>query len=99
MPSTRPRKYVPPSQSIRAKRLRVLAQSQERPCVCRALKPSVVAMAVPMLLESVILAGIAPLVGTAMAEHVREVMMVEVNPVAVAVKVPPVRLTVHEDLH
>mmetsp|Transcript_26147 Transcript_26147/g.57100 ORF Transcript_26147/g.57100 Transcript_26147/m.57100 type:complete len:205 (+) Transcript_26147:124-738(+) len=56
-------------------------------------------MAMTVLLERVILAGIAPLVRTAMAKHVREVMVVKVDAVGIAVVILPVRLAIHEDLH
>merc|ERR1719401_991320 len=64
-----------------------------------AFKHSVMAMAVSMLLERIVLAGITPLVCTAMAKHVREVVVVKVNAVAIAVEILPVGLAVHEDLH
>mmetsp|Transcript_82567 Transcript_82567/g.230214 ORF Transcript_82567/g.230214 Transcript_82567/m.230214 type:complete len:220 (-) Transcript_82567:13-672(-) len=46
-----------------------------------------------------VLAGVAPLVRPAVGELVREVVVVEVHPVEIAVEVLPVFLTVHEDLH
>mmetsp|Transcript_19272 Transcript_19272/g.52455 ORF Transcript_19272/g.52455 Transcript_19272/m.52455 type:complete len:213 (+) Transcript_19272:105-743(+) len=51
------------------------------------------------MLHGVVQAGVAPLVGAAVAELVREVVVVEVDPVGVAVVVLEVLLAVHEDLH
>eukprot|EP00427_Karlodinium_veneficum_P027493 CAMPEP_0169207250 /NCGR_PEP_ID=MMETSP1016-20121227/13482_1 /TAXON_ID=342587 /ORGANISM="Karlodinium micrum, Strain CCMP2283" /LENGTH=130 /DNA_ID=CAMNT_0009284513 /DNA_START=230 /DNA_END=622 /DNA_ORIENTATION=- len=46
-----------------------------------------------------VLSGISPLVGTTMAEHVGEVMVVEVHTIGIAVIVLPIRLVVHENFH
>merc|ERR1719464_234113 len=54
---------------------------------------------VVLVLERDVLAGVAPLVRAAVAHLVREVVVVEVDPVVVVVKVLPVFLAVHEDLH
>merc|ERR1712232_309768 len=51
------------------------------------------------VLERDVLASIPPLVRTALAHLVREVVVVEVDAVVVVVKVLPVLLAVHEDLH
>merc|ERR1719464_706599 len=54
---------------------------------------------VVLVLERDVLAGVAPLVRAALAHLVREVMVIEVDPVVVVIKVLPVFLAVHEDLH
>eukprot|EP00421_Protoceratium_reticulatum_P069535 CAMPEP_0168426610 /NCGR_PEP_ID=MMETSP0228-20121227/35924_1 /TAXON_ID=133427 /ORGANISM="Protoceratium reticulatum, Strain CCCM 535 (=CCMP 1889)" /LENGTH=211 /DNA_ID=CAMNT_0008440631 /DNA_START=27 /DNA_END=661 /DNA_ORIENTATION=- len=54
---------------------------------------------VSVVLQRDVLARVAPLVGAAVAELMREVVVVEVDPIAVAVKVLEVLLAVHPDLH
>merc|ERR1740130_1803441 len=51
------------------------------------------------ILEGDVVAGIAPLVRTTVAELMGEVVMVEVNAVDVVVVMFSVCLTIHEDLH
>merc|ERR1719195_2481683 len=49
--------------------------------------------------QSDVLARVPPLVGTTMAEHVGEVVVVEVHAIAITVKILKVVIAVHENLH